>query len=114
MQREPVHQLFRLLALQFQHEWTHRRFFPGGDGRDDAYEGGLPVEQDAKSVPFHALQEQPSRRVPHVSVPELVVHLLQAADLGGAQHDSVFSLLDLVAAIAEYVACGCQDLVPVL
>jgi hypothetical protein len=42
------------------------------------------------------------------------MHLLQAAAFGGAQYDSVVSLLDLIAAIPEYVARGCQDLVPVL
>jgi hypothetical protein len=79
IQREPIEQLLRLIAFQFQYQRSDRRFLVVGDRGDYSDVSSLSVEQDPHAISIYALQQEPSSGVPDVPVSELVVYLLQAA-----------------------------------
>lgn len=80
-QCEPVDEVEWRLALELQHQWSERRLLSRRDDGDDTHQGSLSVEENPQPVALHALQEESTRSVSDVPVPELVVHLLKTADL---------------------------------
>jgi len=111
---EPVEQFFRVLRFQFQNDRAEGRLFGRGHSRNDAHKCSLPVEQYAHAVALDALQKKPTRGVPNVPVPELVMHLLQTAQVRRAKDDGAIPLVHLIFTVPKDVSYSREYFRPVL
>jgi hypothetical protein len=99
IRNEPVEQLQWIVDVEFEHNRPQRGLFRRRDRGDDADVRGLPVEQYPHVRSLDALEKQPSGGITYVSVPELVVNLLEAAQPRRFQEDGIGPSLELVGGV---------------